>query len=145
MSDKKKIAFFSCFLGGVLILIWGIFHGVLVLIVNIELTASGVDRGFISLITLSYCGVAVMISINGLLVIYSSYIGIKNGEKWGYFICLSQGIMFSFVTLLLITLQPRIDILIFSEDFVLILAILWDLAISLLILGPLLIWYKELK
>lgn len=145
MSDKKKNAFFSCLLGGVLILIWGIFHGVLVPIVNIELTATGVDQGFISLITLSYCGVAVMISINGLLVIYSSYFGIKNAEKWGYFTCLSQGIMFSFVTILLITLQPRIAILIFSADFILILAIVWDLAISVLILGPLLLWYKELK
>ena len=145
MNDKKKIAFISCLLGGLLILIWGIFHGVLIPIVNIELTTSGVDQGFISLITLSYCGVAVMISINGLLVLYSSYFGIKKGEKWGYFICLSQGIMFSFVTILLITLQPRIAILIFSEDFILILAIVWDFAISLLILGPLLIWYKELK
>ena len=90
MTDKKKIASYSCLLGGIMILLWGILHAILVPVVNIELTGFGVEQGILSLITLSYCGVAVMISINGLLVIYSAYIGIMNGEKWGTIISISQ-------------------------------------------------------
>ena len=71
--------------------------------------------------------------------------GIKTGEKWAYFISLSQGLLFGFITILLIILQPKVPVLNFSADLILLLAILTDLAITILILAPLIIWRKELK
>ena len=144
MKDKKQLASYSIILAGLLILLWGLLHVFIITVVNDELIASNVDNNIKSLITLSYLGIVVMISISGLIVIYSAIVGIKNGAKWAYFICFSQGLLYSFVTILLVSFQPQVSVLGFAADFVLILAILTDLAISVLILVPLIIFRKDL-
>jgi len=143
MKDKKQLASYSIILAGFGILCWGLLHCAIITVVNEELLTSNVDEGIRSLITLSYLGIVVMISISGLIVIYSAIAGIKNGEKWAYYICLSQGFLYTFVTILLISFQPQVSVLGFAADFVLILAILTDLAISILILVPLIVYRKE--
>jgi len=143
MKDKKEIASYSIIFGGILIIVWGLLHALIISVVNSELNSSNVDQGIISLVTLSYLGIVVMISLNGIIVILTALFGIKKGEKWAYYLTFSQGLLFSFVTILLVTLQPKFSILTFSAEFVLLLAIATDLAISVLILVPLIIWKDE--
>ena len=144
MKDKKELTSYSIIFAGLLIIVWGLLHAFIVSVVNDEFIASNVDNDIRSLITLSYLGITVMISTNGLIVIYSAIKGIKTGAKWAYYICLSQGLLFSFVTILLVSFQPRVSVLGVPADFVLILAILTDLAISVLILVPLIIFRMDL-
>jgi len=144
MKDKKELTSYSIILAGLLIIMWGLLHVFIIPVVNEELLTSNVDHDIKSLITLSYLGIVVMISITGLIVIYSAIAGIRKGEKWAYYICFSQGLLFTFVTILLISFQPQVSVLGFAADFVLVLAILTDLAISVLILVPLIVFRKNL-
>jgi hypothetical protein len=143
LKDKKVLATTAVTFAGILMIIWGLLHGLIMITIREELIASNVDKNIISLVTLSYLGIMVMISVNGLVVIYVAMKGIKSGEKWAYFISISQGFLYSFVSVLLITLQPKVSVLNFPAEVILALAIFTDLAISVLILGPLIIWRKE--
>ncbi len=143
MKDKKDLAVIAITLSGILMIIWGLLHILIMISVGEELIFSNVDINIISLITLSYLGIVVMISLNGFIVIYAAIKGIKTGEKWAYIFTLSQGFLFCFVTILLCILQPKVSVLDFPAELILALAIITDLAISVLILGPLLLWCKE--
>lgn len=141
--DKKELASYSVLLGGILIILWGILHVLIISEIQAVLHAADVDRGIINLISLSYLGIVVMISASGLLVILAALLGIKQGEKWAFYYVLSQGLIFCFVSMLLILLRPLVSVAGFEADFILYLAILTDVAITILTLGPLLIWRKE--
>lgn len=142
--EKTELACYLITIGGILIIIWGLLHSLIIPVIQQELTSANVDTQIVSLITLSYLGIVVMISMGGVLVIYSAWFGVIKGEKWAWIVCFSHGALFAFVTILLITLQPKISILQFSGEVVLILAIGTDGFAALFILLPLIIWKKRL-
>ena len=141
--DKKKISMYTISIASIMIIIWGLLHSQIIPVASEELTSAGVDSELISLIILSYAGITIMITLNGLMTIYSAIIGIKNGKKWAYIICALQGALYCVVTILLGTLQPRVSLLNMTGDQILIMAITLDAIIALLILVPLLLWYRE--
>ncbi len=143
MKGKKDIAYYFIIFGGLLVVLWGLLHILIISVVSTELTSSGVDAEIVSLITLSYVGVVIMISLSGLTIILADIYGIKKEEKWAYYVELSQGILYGIVTLLLATMQPRVSVIGFSADLILILAITTDACISAFILVPLVILYKD--
>ncbi|MHA1292553.1 MAG: hypothetical protein ACTSQJ_07800 [Promethearchaeota archaeon] len=143
MKEKKTLATFLIIIGGILIIIWGLLHVFIMLEIQSQLNNANVEGDIISLITLSYLGIIIMISINGLIVIFVAYYGIKMGAKWAFYIEISQGVLFAIVTILLISLQPKVTLLNFSSEFILLLAIATDLFIAILILLPLILWHNE--
>ncbi len=143
MKDRLWFATYAIALGGILIVLWGVLHVFIISVVRDELIRKSVNENITSLITLSYLGVAVMISICGILVFYASFAGIKKEEKWAKIIAFSQACMFGFVTFLLIILQPKISVLGFSADFVLLLAIATDFFITFFILLGLFLTIKK--
>ncbi|MHA1148511.1 MAG: hypothetical protein ACTSR8_09725 [Promethearchaeota archaeon] len=141
--DKKTLAAYLITLGGVLIILWGILHVLIVPEIQRVLIKADVVEGIINLISLSYLGIVIMISVSGLLVIISALLGIKQGEKWAFYYVLTQGLIFGFVSIMLIALCPLVSVAGFEADFILFLAILTDIGIAVLTLGPLIIWHKE--
>ena len=92
--DNKKLCAISNALGGVLIVLWGVLHIFIIPEIQTALIDADVDQSIISLVSLSYLGIVVMISSSGLLVILAALLGIQKGEKWAYFFVLTQGIIF---------------------------------------------------
>ncbi|MHA1272944.1 MAG: hypothetical protein ACTSVV_18240 [Promethearchaeota archaeon] len=140
--NKKEILSILVIFGGILIIFWGILHAIIIAEIRDELFTKSVSNEIISLITLSYIGIVIMISLNGFLVIIAVNTGLKRNDKLAFIYLLSQGILFAIVSILLIVLQPKISVMGFSGDFILFLAIFTDVCISLLILIPIMILTK---
>ncbi|MGQ4876855.1 MAG: hypothetical protein ACP6IY_22545 [Promethearchaeia archaeon] len=140
--NKNEILSILIFFSGILIIFWGILHAIIIAEIRDELFTKSVSNEIISLITLSYIGIVIMISLNGFLVIIAVNTGLKRNDKLAFIYLLSQGILFAIVSILLIVLQPKISVMGFSGDFILFLAIFMDVCISLLILIPIMILTK---
>lgn len=141
--EKRKLLEWCFILSGSLIILWGTLHIFMIHEITEVLMGSAVNQNYIVLINLSYTGIVIMIDLSGIMVIVSAIKGIKNNEKWAYSLEFSQGILYGIVTFLLIIMQPKVSILGFNPEFILVLAIITDLCISILIIVPLLLLKKD--